>query len=81
MATARDARQLKAEIEQAREQLGATVEQLAAKVDVKSRARAKATDVAGRVSEHWVPLSLGTAGAVMLVTAYLAWHWSKSARR
>jgi|tagenome__1003787_1003787.scaffolds.fasta_scaffold20244791_3 type VI protein secretion system component VasF len=77
MASAPDARQLKAEIEQARERLGATVEQLAAKADVKSRARAKATDVAGRASEYWLPLSLGAAGAVMLVTAYLAWHWSK----
>jgi type VI protein secretion system component VasF len=77
MASAPDARQLKAEIEQARERLGATVEQLAAKADVKSRARAKATDVAGRASEYWLPLSLGAAGAVMLVTAYLAWHSSK----
>ena len=77
MASAPDARQLKAEIEQARERLGATVEQLAAKADVKSRARAKATDVAGRASDYWLPLSLGAVGAVMLVTAYLAWHWSK----
>jgi hypothetical protein len=77
MATAHDARQLKAEIEQTRERLGATVEQLAAKADVKSRARAKATDVAGRAGEHWLPLSLGAAGAVMLVTAYLAWQWRK----
>ena len=77
MASAADARQLKAEIEQARERLGATVEQLAAKADVRSRARAKATDVAGRAGEHWLPLSLGTAGAVMLVTAYLAWRWSR----
>jgi hypothetical protein len=46
-----DEGQLKAEIEQTRERLGATVEQLAAKADVKSRARAKASEVAGRVKD------------------------------
>jgi hypothetical protein len=80
MASAPDARQLKAEIEQTRERLGATVEQLAAKADVKNRARAKATEVAGQVSQNWVPLSLSAASAVMLVTAYLAWRWSRNAQ-
>lgn len=40
---------LKQEIERTREQLGETVEQLAAKTDVKTRARAKAAELAGRV--------------------------------
>jgi hypothetical protein len=40
-----DAQQLRAEIERTREHLGATVEELAAKVDVKKRAQAKATDL------------------------------------
>ena len=41
--------QLKQEIERTRDQLGETVEQLAAKADVKSRAQAKAAELSGRV--------------------------------
>ena len=41
--------QLRQEIERTREQLGKTVEQLAAKADVKSRGQAKAAEVFGRV--------------------------------
>jgi Protein of unknown function (DUF3618) len=44
-----DARQLKAEIERTREQLGETVHELVARTDVKSMARAKAAEVTGRV--------------------------------
>lgn len=44
-----DARQLEAEIERTREQLGRTVQELAARADVKSRARAKATEVTDRL--------------------------------
>jgi Protein of unknown function (DUF3618) len=44
-----DAQQLEREIERTREQLGETVEQLAAKADVPGRARAKAAGVSGRV--------------------------------
>jgi hypothetical protein len=44
-----DPQQLEQEIERTREQLGETVEQLPAKADVKSRARAKAAEVSGRV--------------------------------
>ena len=44
-----DAQQLREEIEQTRGQLGETVEQLAAKADVKSRAQAKAAEVSSRV--------------------------------
>jgi cobalamin biosynthesis Mg chelatase CobN len=46
-----DEQELRHEIEQTREQLGETVEQLAAKTDVKSRARAKAAAVTGRVKD------------------------------
>jgi hypothetical protein len=45
---ASDAQQLTEEIERARERLGAAVEQLAAKADVKGRARAQAADLAER---------------------------------
>ena len=43
-----DEAELRQEIERTREQLGETVEQLAAKTDVKGRARAKAAELAGR---------------------------------
>ena len=43
-----DAQRLREEIERTREHLGATVEQLIAKVDVKSRARAEAAELTGR---------------------------------
>jgi hypothetical protein len=45
-----DARQLHEEIEQTREHLGATVEQLAAKADVKGRAQAKAAELGRQVT-------------------------------
>ena len=41
--------QLQQEIEQTREQLGETVGQLAAKADIKSQAKNKASEVAGRM--------------------------------
>jgi hypothetical protein len=44
-----DAQQVRQEIELTRERLGAAVEQLAAKADVKSRARARAAELAGRI--------------------------------
>jgi ABC-type transporter Mla subunit MlaD len=44
-----DVQQLEQEIERTREQLGETVEQLAAKADVKGRTRAKAAEVSERV--------------------------------
>lgn len=44
-----DAQHLREEIEQTRQQLGETVEQLAAKVDVKSRVRVQVAQLAGRV--------------------------------
>jgi hypothetical protein len=45
-----DAERLHAEIERTREHLGETVEQLAAKMDVEGRARAKATELAGQLT-------------------------------
>lgn len=44
-----DEEELKQQIEQHRDQLGETVEQLAAEADVKSRARAKAAALSGQV--------------------------------
>lgn len=47
-----DAKQLREEIERTREHLGETVEQLAAKADVKGRAQAKAAELAGQVTRQ-----------------------------
>jgi Protein of unknown function (DUF3618) len=44
-----DAERIRQEIERTRQQLGETVERLAAKADVKSRARAEAAVLAGRL--------------------------------
>jgi len=49
-----NARQLQREIERTREQLGETVQELVARVDVKSRARAKASEVSGRYKSTMV---------------------------
>jgi hypothetical protein len=48
-APADDPQQLEAEIERTRQQLSETMQELAARVDVKSRARAKAAEVSGRM--------------------------------
>jgi Protein of unknown function (DUF3618) len=58
-----DAQRLRDEIERTREHLGATVEQLVARVDVKSRARAEAAELTGR-------LKLATAQAREAAPAY-----------
>lgn len=78
-----DVAHLRAEIERTREHLGATVEQLAAKVDVKRRAREKATELTSQLTRQAksataqarkqpVPLSATTAGAlaVLLLTVW-----------
>jgi hypothetical protein len=44
-----DAQQIRQEIELTRERLGAAVEQLAARADMKGRARARAAELGGRV--------------------------------
>jgi small-conductance mechanosensitive channel len=46
-----DTEQLKAEIEQTREQLGRTAEQLVAKTDVKARTQAKVSDLTQRAKD------------------------------
>lgn len=60
-----DLRQLEAEIERTREQLGDTVRELAARADVKSLARAKAAELRGRVKGSTSQARrTATAGAV-----------------
>ena len=77
--------EIQQEIEQTREHLGQTVEELAAKADVKARARAKATELKARAAEvsgqirhsqvvrrRW-PLAAVAAGVAMMASA-LVWR-------
>jgi Protein of unknown function (DUF3618) len=55
--------ELKQEIERTREQLGATVEALAAKADVKAQAQAKASQVTGHLKSKVAQAKQQAAGA------------------
>jgi len=71
-AAPQDMAQLEAEIEQTRGQLGETVAQLAAKTDVKARAREKTAEFSRRLkstaSQYCIPLA---AGAFALAVSFL----------
>ena len=75
------AEELQQEIEQTRQQLGQTVDELAAKTDVKARGRAKATEVSGRVrrsqlvQRRW-PVAL--AAGVLIAGSVAVWRWKKT---
>ena len=74
------AEELQQEIEQTRQQLGQTVDELAAKTDVKARARAKVTEVSGRVrrsqlvQRRW-PVAL--AAGVLIAGSVAVWRRKK----
>ncbi len=61
--------EIRADIKQTREELGDTVEQLAAKTDVKARAQAKADEVKQTASEKRVPIAAIGAGVALAVVA------------
>jgi hypothetical protein len=75
------AEELQQEIEQTRRELGQTVDELAAKTDVKARARAKAAEVSGRVrrsqlvQRRW-PVAL--AAGVLIAGSVAVWRWKKT---
>jgi hypothetical protein len=83
------AAELQQEIDRTREHLGQTVEELAAKADVTSRARAKtaevkrkAADVSGQVRRSQVvqrrwPLAVAAAG-VILIGSIAVWRRRKT---
>jgi len=83
------AAELQQEIERTREHLGQTVEELAAKADVKSRARAKtaevkrkAADMSGQVRRSQVvqrrwPLAAAAAG-IILIGSIAVWRRRKT---
>jgi Protein of unknown function (DUF3618) len=72
--------QIEADIERQREQLAATIDQLGAKLDVKSRVSAKVADLRVRATTadgKPRPEVLALAGAAMgLVVAYVVWRRS-----
>ena len=79
-----DAQQLREEIERTREHLGETVEQLAAKVDVKARAQARAAELTDEVRQataqgasaarkHSGPLSVAAA-VILAVLGFIVWR-------
>jgi hypothetical protein len=75
------AEELHQEIEQTRQRLGETVDELAAKTDVKARARAKAAKMSGRVrrsqllQRRW-PVAL--AAGVLIAGSVAIWRWKKT---
>jgi len=76
--------EIKQEIEQTRERLGQTVEELAARADVKARARAKAGEVSRRVKQsvqrRWpLAAAVGVAAVGSLVAgSVMVWRWRKT---
>jgi hypothetical protein len=58
--------QIRADIEDTRRDLGDTVEELAAKTDVKAQAQAKADEIKQNVAEKRVPIA--AAGVVVAAT-------------
>jgi uncharacterized protein YjbJ (UPF0337 family) len=70
------------DIDRTREQMGQTVEALAAKADVKGRAQQKAGEVSGRVqqqargaaattAQHWPEIAAAAAAAAAVVAGWL----------
>jgi type VI protein secretion system component VasF len=74
------AEELRQEIEQTRQRLGETVDELAAKADLKARLRAKAAEVSVRQSQvarrHW-PDAVTACGLAIMALAL--WRWRKQA--
>lgn len=81
MAENKTPQQLEAEIAVQREQLAQTVDQLGARLDVKSRARAKASDVRDRATTqdgNPRPEVLAAAGSLVAMALVLAWWRHRS---
>lgn len=64
--------ELRGEVVRARERLGDTVEQLVARADVRSRARARAAEVREHAPGPASPGVLAVAGGVVLLLVVLA---------
>jgi Protein of unknown function (DUF3618) len=80
------------EIERTREHLGETVDELAAKTDVKARARVKAAEVKARARDRAAEVSgrvqqsqvvqrrwpLAVAAGILLAGSVVIWRWKKA---
>jgi hypothetical protein len=74
--------EIRLEIEETRQRLGETVDELAAKADVKARARAKVTEVSGQVRESQIVRRywpVAVAAGVLAAGAVAIWQWRKQA--
>lgn len=83
---------LEQEIERTREHLGQTVDELAAKADMKARARVKAAEVKARARERAAELTgrvrqsqvvrrrwpLAAAAGVLVAGSVVIWRWRKT---
>jgi hypothetical protein len=76
--------ELRQEIEQTRQSLGETVDELAAKADIKARARAKAAEMSGRVrrsqavQRRW-PVAVAAGVLVAGAGVVAVWQWKRQA--
>jgi Protein of unknown function (DUF3618) len=85
-------KEIQQEIERTREHLGETVDELAAKADVKTRARVKAAEVKARTRDRAAEVSgrvrqsqvvqrrwpVAVAAGVLLVASAVIWRWKKA---
>jgi hypothetical protein len=71
--------ELRQEIEQTRQRLGETVDELASKADMKAKARAKATDAKVRAQVMWRHWPEGVAASGLVLAAVAIWQWRKQA--
>jgi hypothetical protein len=63
----RSPEEIRADIKQTREELGDTVEELAAKTDVKAKAQEKADEIKQTASDKRVPIIAGVAIVVVAI--------------